>query len=179
MIFEYFLSPAAWIIAISIFILRLVSWALDNVRLLFIMNDRKVLVWLLGFLGVLAFLIAIGVVMADLKNPLNVLSFVTGSATGGVVGMMIEERLALGHIRLSIVSPTLGTAVADELRLDGFAVTEIPAHGRDGMVTMLRCDVLRKQIDRVETNILEVDPMAFVTASEVRPIRQGFWRIGR
>jgi uncharacterized protein YebE (UPF0316 family) len=90
--------------------------------------------------------------------------------------MIIEERLAVGHTSLNITSPRLGTAIADHLRLNGYAVTEIPARGKDGMVTLLNCSVLRKNVEKARALINEIDPEAFITSEDVRPVRRGFWR---
>ena len=169
-------SPHLWLIVGIIFSLRLISWALDAIRLLFIMHDRMLLVWLLGVFGVLSFLVAFSIVINEINNPLYILSFISGSATGSLVGMMVEERLALGFIRITIVSPTLGTVLAGKLRSDGYAVTEIPGYGKGGMVTTLRCNVLRKQVKGVETIATTTDPSAFIFANEVRMVRRGFWK---
>jgi uncharacterized protein YebE (UPF0316 family) len=90
--------------------------------------------------------------------------------------MTIEERLAIGHSHLRIISPHRGTAIADRLRTEGYAVTEIPARGKDGMVSMLNCSVLRKNVDQVRAMVNEVDGDAFITSEDIRPVRRGFWR---
>jgi uncharacterized protein YebE (UPF0316 family) len=71
----------------------------------------------------------------------------------------------------------LGSSITEQLRNDGFAVTEIPARGKDGMVSLLNCTVPRKDVDHIETIVLEADSKAFVTAGDVRPVRRGFWRV--
>ncbi len=90
--------------------------------------------------------------------------------------MLIEERLAIGHIHLQIVSPRRGVALAQAIREAGFGVTEIPARGRDGMVSMLSVSVLRKDVSKVEMLVHGTDPEAFMTSEDVRPVRRGFWR---
>jgi uncharacterized protein YebE (UPF0316 family) len=62
------------------------------------------------------------------------------------------------------------------MRSEGFAITEIPARGKDGMVTLLSCSVLRKKVPLVHKIVNEVDESAFITAEDVRPVRHGFWR---
>ena len=173
---EAFLSPQAWLTALGIFALRIGDMSLDTVRVLFVVRGRKGLAWVLGFFQSLIFVIAISSVLANLDNPLNILGYATGFATGNVIGMLIEERLAIGHIQLNIVSSLRGAAIAEQLREAGYAVTEIPARGKNGTVTMLQCGVKRKEMDHVETVILEADPDAFVTTEDVRSVRRGFWR---
>lgn len=173
---EAFLSTSAWLGALTIFILRVGDMSLDTMRMLFVVRGKKKLAWVLGFFQSAIFVIAISSVLTNLGNPLNVIGYAAGFATGNVVGMLIEERLAIGHIHLSIVSPMRGSAIAEALRAGGYAVTEIPARGKDGTVLLLYVSVLRKDVDSVETIVLESDPQAFITAEDVRPIRRGFWR---
>ena len=145
-------------------------------RVLVIIRGRKGLAWVFGFFQASVFIVAISAVLKDLSNPLSLFGYAAGFATGIIVGMVIEERLAIGHIQVRIVSSRLGSAIADELRNAGFATTEIPARGKDGMVTTLSCSVLRRNIDQVREIASQVDPAAFITFQDVRPVRRGFWR---
>jgi uncharacterized protein YebE (UPF0316 family) len=173
---ENILTTDAWLAAGLIFMLRVGDMSLDTLRVLVVMRGRKGTAWVLGFFQALIFVVAIGTVLSDLKNPLNILAYAAGFATGNVIGMLIEERLAIGHVQLSIVSSRLGNAIAERLRDEGYAITEIPARGKDGMVTLLSASVLRKHVDRVHKLINQVDSSAFVTAEDVRPVRRGYWR---
>ena len=121
-------------------------------------------------------MIAIATVLKDLTNPLNIIGYAAGFATGVVLGMAIEERLAIGHVHMRIISSGHGSGIAEKLRLEGYAVTEVPARGKDGMVTMLNCSVLRKDVKRIRLVVNFVDEQAFITSEEIRPIRRGFWR---
>lgn len=169
------LTAQAWLTAGLIFLLRVSDMTLDTLRVLVVMRGKKGLAWLLGFFQAAIFVLAISSVLSNLDNPLNVVGYAAGFGTGNVVGMLIEERLAIGHILVTIMSPRLGTAIAEQLRKEGYAVTEIP-HGKDGMVTMLNCNVLRKNVDRVHKIVNGIDAEAFITAEDVRPVRRGFWR---
>lgn len=173
---EILLSPTAWLGALGIFALRVADMTFDTLRVLFVMRGRKGVAWILGFCQSSIFVIAITSVFSNLNNPLNFVGYAAGFATGNVVGMWIEERLAIGHIKVSIVSASLGAALAGTLREAGFAVTEIPARGKDGMVSMLSCSVLRRDVAKVEDIIHATDAEAFVISEDVRPVRHGFWR---
>jgi uncharacterized protein YebE (UPF0316 family) len=168
------LSP--WLAAGLIFLLRVTDMTLDTLRVLVVMRGRKSYAWILGFFQAGIFVLAISTVLQNLDNPLNVGGYAAGFATGNVIGMIIEERLAIGHTHLSIVSPRRGTAVAERLRGEGYAVTEIPARGKDGTVNLLQCNVLRKNAETVRSLVNEIDPDAFITAEDIRPVRRGFWR---
>jgi uncharacterized protein YebE (UPF0316 family) len=165
-----------WLVALLIFGLRICDMAMDTIRVLFVVRGRRLLAWVLGFMQSLIFVIAISSVLANLDAWINILAYAAGFATGNVIGMLIEERLAIGHTEITIISSNRGSVIAETLRKNGYAVTEIPARGKDGTVTLLSVSVQRRDIDNVETIVLETDSDAFITADDVRPVRRGFWR---
>ena len=116
-------------------------------------------------------------VLANLDNPLNIVGYAAGFATGNVLGIYLESRLAVGYIDLRIISQRRGSAIVEKLRSEGYAVTEISARGKDGMVSMLNCSLRRKQVQRIDKLVREIDEEAFVTAEEVRPVWRGYWRM--
>jgi uncharacterized protein YebE (UPF0316 family) len=175
--FEVFLSPAAWLTAFMIFGLRVLNMSFDTVRVLFIVRGYKLRSWIVGFIQSIIFVLIIGSVLTQLDNPLNLIAYAAGFATGNVVGIRVSEALRLGHTHVTIYSSNLGSAVAEQLRANEFAVTEIPGRGKDGVVMMLHCDISRKKLEKVEELVRDLDPSAFITAEEVRPIRRGFWGI--
>jgi uncharacterized protein YebE (UPF0316 family) len=173
---EILTSSNVWLGAGLIFLLRIADMSLDTVRVMMIIRGKKLVAWILGFFQAVIFIVAIASVLQNLDNPINLIAFAAGFATGIVVGMMIEERLAIGHIQMNIVSPSRGSAVAEKLRHEGYAITEIPARGKDGMVTMLSCGVLRRNVRKVITLVNQVDQNAFITTEDLRPVRRGTWR---
>src|SRR5512140_461496 len=174
--FAFLLSPDAWLGALLIFGLRITDMSLDTLRVLFVVRGKKQVAWGLGFCQSAVYVIAIGKVLASLGNPLAILGYAAGFATGNVLGMFVEERLAVGHIQLQIVTTTHGIALAKALRDGGYGVTEISAHGKDGMVHLLTASVLRKDLARAQSIVHAMDEEAFVTSEDVRPVRRGFWR---
>jgi len=110
---EIVLSSQAWLGAGLIFLLRVSDMTLDTLRVLVVMRGRKAYAWILGFFQAGIFVLAISSVLEHLDNPINIVGYAAGFATGNVVGMLIEERMAIGHILLSVVSPGRGTAIAE------------------------------------------------------------------
>jgi len=172
--FMVFSNP--WIGALVIFWLRVLNIALDTLRILFTLRGMKWLSWVVGFVVSLIYVLLLTSVLSNLNNPLYIIAYAAGFATGGVVGMWIEERLAIGFTNIQIISPRRGAVMAQKLRENGYAVTEIPARGKDGMVSILSLSVRRKQVVSVEKIANEYDEAAFVTTEDVRPVRRGFFR---
>ncbi len=159
-----------------VFGLRITDMSMDTLRVLFVVRGRKQVAWVLGFCQSAVYIIAIAKGLSNLGNPLTVLGYAAGFATGNVLGMFVEERLAVGHVQLQIVTTKRGIALAKALRDGGYGVTEISAHGKDGMVHLLTASVLRKDVARAQAIVHETDEDAFVTLEDVRPVRRGFWR---
>ncbi len=173
---DVFLSPTAWLIAFGIFAARTLNIALDTLRFMFMMRGKRAMSWVLGFVESVLFVMIIGQVLNNLSNPLNIIGYAAGFATGTVLGMAIEKRLAIGYTHFSIISRSHSTEIADALRTEGYGVTEIPARGRESNFMLVDCHVRRKQADDVEALALKIDPDAFITAEEVTPRRSGIWR---
>jgi len=74
-----------------------------------------------------------------------------------------------------VYSLAYGTVIAQTLREAGYAVTEFVAHGRDGRITVVNSVVARKDTQTVQAVIEHIDPQAFVTVDEVRPLRRGYF----
>lgn len=158
-----------------IFGLRIADISLYTLRLLMVTRGRKGLAGLFAFFQSILFVTAIRAVLTNLDNLYIILGYAAGFATGLVVGMTIESRLAIGYTHLRIVSSGRGTQITESLREAGYGVTEIPARGKDGMVTLLNCTVLRRNTDEVTRLVDRIDPNSFISAEEVRSARRGFW----
>lgn len=167
--------PAA-MIPVVIFFLRVTDMSLDTLRVLFVVRGRKWLAWILGFFQSGLWVVAITTVLSNLDNLWNLVGYAGGFATGNVVGMAIEERLAIGHGHMRIISSTRGQAIAEKIRDAGYAATELAGHGKDGTVSIISSSVRRRDIDRVRREVNQIDSNAFVTVEEIRPLHRGFWR---
>lgn len=176
MTFDITLTIQAWAWAGLIFSLRVLEMTLDTLRMLVILRGRKTLAWAMGFAQALLFVFVLTSVLGTLNNPLSVLGYAAGFASGVVVGMWLEGRLAIGFANLTIISPRRGAAIAEQLRQAGFAVTEIPGRGKDGAVSTIICSLRRRQVDQVVEIAMDIDPEAFITTEDLRPLRRGHWR---
>jgi uncharacterized protein YebE (UPF0316 family) len=159
-----------------IFGLRVCDMSFDTLRVLFVVRGRKPQAWILGFLQSSLWVLAITSVLSNLDNLWNVIAYAGGYATGTVVGMAIEERLAIGHSHMQIISSRRGSAIVEALRTAGYGATEFPARGRDGTVSVISISVRRRDIAKVKREVEKIDIDAFITVEDIRPLHRGFWR---
>jgi len=174
--FDLMIFSNIWIGALVIFGLRVLNITLDTLRMLFMLRGKKTLSWVTAFLVSLIYVLLLTSILSNLNNILFIAAYAAGFATGGVVGMWVEERLAIGFTHIQIISSRRGVMMAQKLREAGFGVTEVPARGRDGMVSMLSLSVRRKQVLEVENIVNEHDADAFITSESVQMMRRGFFR---
>ncbi len=173
---ELLLTLPAWAFALTIFVLRVIDMSVGTLRFLVSVRGKRMTSWILGFFQSIIFVLAITSVLSSLDNILNIVSYAAGYATGGVLGVWIEEKMAIGFVRVEVISSLRGAELADRLRDEGFAVTEVSARGKDGMVSLLNVAVLRKRVPLAAAIIRKVDEDAFVTTEEMRAVSRGFWR---
>ena len=171
-------TPTVLLTTLLIFVVRVASIAMDTLRFMLTMRGKQGIAWVLGFVESALYVVTIGVVLSDLSNVLYMIGYAAGFATGNVVGMAIERRLAIGFSHLKIITKQHGLAVAEALRKMDYAVTEIPARGKDGSVSLCDLSVRRKDIPAIEKLALEVDPEAFITVEDITPLRSGYWGTG-
>jgi len=143
--------------ALIIFILRIITFAVYPLRINMVSSGKKTYAWLLAIFQASVFIFTFIAIITELDNWWKVLSYTTGFATGNVIGMIIEEKIAVGYTLLRIISPGRGAELTEKLRCDGYAVTEVSAYGKDGTVALLHCNVKRKETSFIEQIIMNTD----------------------
>jgi len=157
-----------------IFGLRVIDVSIGTVRMLMIVRGRKLLSALLGFVEVLIFLLAISKVIREVNNVWNVLGYCGGFAAGTLVGMTLEQRLALGFSLVRIISRTRWLEIMQRLRQEGFGATQVIGEGRDGPVGLIYSIVRRRQVPAVVALCEQLDPQAFITVEEAGRVYRGY-----
>ena len=161
-----------------IFSLRIVDVSLATLRMLLSVRGQKVLVPVIGFFEVTLWIFAVGNAIKHLDSPLHLLGYAAGFATGTVVGLWIEEKMALGMATMRVMSQHGGVEIAEALRERGFGVTEFSGYGREGVVEVVYAVLRRRDLPVAFEQVGIWDPQAFVTVEEPRSIHRG-WMMGR
>ena len=157
-----------------IFSLRTTNLIIATLRMLTVVRGRRTTVWFLGMVQAGLFITTIAGVLETLHNPWNLIAYAAGLATGNVLGMAIEAKLAPGHCLLRITSSGRGTAVLDVLHQQGYGATEASGQGKTGMVSVILCYVPRRQVEQAKQHVINTDPEAFITIDYVRQLRGGW-----
>ena len=167
---EFFLA------GLFVFCMRLTDMSLDTLRLLFVMRGRKFLAGAIGATQAAVFILAVSAVLSGPLNPFTVAGYALGFGSGVILGMFVEERLAIGYAMLRIYSSAGGHAIAEALRAAGHAATEIQARGKEGQMIVVNCVISRRNISMVQSLIDGVDANAFITIDQAQSLQRGYFR---
>ncbi len=160
--FTYFLLP------LFIFLARIADVTLGTIRIIFVSKGMKSIAPFFGFFEVLIWLLAISRIMQNLDNWICYVAYAAGFATGNYVGMFIEEKLAIGHEMIRVITRADATDLLNELRSAGFGVTSVKAQGADGDVGVIYIIARRSMIDGILKIINQYNPRAFYTIESIK-----------
>jgi uncharacterized protein YebE (UPF0316 family) len=162
-----------------IFVLRVLGVSLSTVRVLLMTRGMKLISAVFGFFEVLVYAIAIGKVVQDLNNIPNLISYCLGFSVGTLLGMLLEERIAIGFATIRVVYPGQSHQIAEAIRHAGYGATEGIAHGKEGIVGTIKTIVRRREVEAVCGIIYQCAPDAFITIEDTRKVTHGYLRAVR
>lgn len=164
----------SWVVLpILIFLARVADVTLGTLRIIFVSRGKRKVAPLLGFFEVLIWIVAIGQLVQNLGSATSYLGYAAGFAAGNYVGMLIEDRLAIGTLIVRAIIPIGGDIVMMQLRDAGFGVTTVDGEGANGPVKLVYAVVQRKHIREVMDIIHAVHPKAFITVEDARSSLDG------
>ncbi|MEE9216233.1 MAG: DUF5698 domain-containing protein [Anaerolineales bacterium] len=166
------LTPAG--VLILLFSLRAADLTLATLRMLAIVRGQRAVAWFFGFFASILFIMGAAGLLANLTQPLSIVAYAAGFATGTVLGLTLERQLLPANSLVRIYSPSRGQAIASALREAGRGATEVPARGRDGTIDMIFTYIRRRQENRVRKEIRALDPEVVMTVENVRVLAGGW-----
>lgn len=164
----------AWfILPLLIFIARVIDVTFGTIRIIFVSKGEKFLAPLFGFFEIMIWLFAIGQVMQNLTNIYYYIAYAGGFAMGNFVGIIIEDKLAIGKLVIRIITNKDAGDLIDALKSKNYGITIVDAHGATGIVKIILTVIKREDADDVVGIIKHFNPRAFVSMEEVRAASEG------
>ena len=161
-IFDFVVLP------LIIFVLRILDVSIGTLRIVFISKGNKFVAPILGFFEVFIWILAIGRIMQNLDNFVTYISYAAGFATGNLIGLWLEEKLAYGTVGLRVITAKDATSVIDYMKDHGYGVTSVEAMGTKGPVHVIYTYVKRTNLQSLLSTIKKFNPNAFYTIEDVR-----------
>lgn len=121
-----------------IFVARICDVSIGTIRTIVTIQGRSIVAFCLAIVEIIIWVSVAGVVFNQMKEqPLLVIFYALGFATGNVVGTIVERKLAFGMMVLRVITRDAGNAMARALRETGQRVTIFTGEGMRGPVTEL------------------------------------------
>lgn len=167
-IFSYVVLP------LLIFFARIADVSLGTIRIIFISKGFKLLSFIVGFFEVLIWLLAINQIWSDFSNPLLLLAYAAGFATGNYVGIYLDEKISIGNSMIRIIVIKNSKKLVNELKKNGYQLTVIDGHSADQNteVKMILVVVKRKELKNVLKILKKINPNSFFTIEDIRNVRK-------
>jgi len=156
-----------WLLGILIFLARVVDVSVGTLRTISIVQGRTKIAFFLAFIETSVWLLVLSAVLPQVMHtPILGLFYAFGFATGNVVGILVEKRLAMGYANFRIITSKHVKEITNSLREKGFAVTTFEGEGKDGKVTEIYVASERKNLSLLVKIVKEIEPDAFYIAEQ-------------
>ncbi len=103
------------------------------------------------------------------------LAYAAGFATGTYVGMLIENRLALGTLIIRAIVAGETDDIIRSLSDAGYGVTIFDAQGATGPVKVIDTVINRKELDDIVRRLRANNPNVFYIIEEARATNLGIF----
>ena len=163
-------------LAIAIFFMRIINYAVGTLRLVVITRNMRALAASFAFIEAFIFAVVIANIVSNLDDTLNLFAYCMGASVGSYLGMIMEARFITSYRVVNIITHTNGHEIAVILRDAGFGVTESHGEGRDGHVVILRSVVINTDLKRLMDTIKDYEEETFISIEEARAVRHGWIR---
>jgi uncharacterized protein YebE (UPF0316 family) len=162
--FTYVIIPAL------IFLARVCDVSINTVRIIFVMHGKKLLAPILGFFEAFIWLLAIRQIITNIDAFYSYFAYAGGFATGTFLGMVIEEKLALGRVVVRVITQNPAEQLTAFLKEKGYRYSNLDAESNDGKVNVLFTVVKRDELPTYINIIKKYNPQAYYTVESVKKV---------
>jgi uncharacterized protein YebE (UPF0316 family) len=159
---------------ILIIIVQLLYVPMLTLRTISMVKNLKLLTALFGFFEATIYIFGLTIVLSGEQNFLEMIVYAFGFSSGLIVGIIVEQKLAIGYISYHVNLKGINKGLVDKLREDGYGVTLFNGVGKSGI--RVRLDILtkRKRQFYLFKLIYEYEPDAFVISYEPKMFKGGY-----
>jgi len=158
-----------------ILVINIVYVSFFTIRMILTLKGQRYLAAAISTVEVVIYVVGLGLVLDNLDQIQNLIAYAAGYGIGVIVGMKIEDKLALGYIMVNVITKEYDRDLPKTLRGQGYGVTSWAAHGLEGDRMAMQILTPRRFELKLYDQIKEQDPRAFIIAYEPKSIHGGFW----
>lgn len=167
--------PEVLLTFITIFFAKIGHVSLGTVRIIYLTRGKSLVAAAIGFFEVIIYLVALTTVLSNLDHWSNIVVYGIGFAAGNLIGSIIEEKIAVGHVNVQIITVQNCGSLEELLREQGYGVTSMPCYGKEGAHRTLQVLLKRRELPAFLKNMKKFDPDAFISIFDTRKIMGGYF----
>ena len=162
-------------IYLLIFIAKLMEVAIATVRMVLTARGNRFVASMLAAVEITIWIIVTSTVLLGLsEDPLRAVAFGLAFVVGIFLGIVIEDKLALGLAQIECIAGfEEAKVITGKLRAHGYAVTTFDCEGLDGKKLSINLKVHRKDVPNT-IKILKEHDQLFVTVTDIRNLSMGY-----
>lgn len=150
---------------------------LGTIRIIFVINNKKVLAALASIIEILIWVLVVrSILNSDEIDFLNVFVYSLGYAIGTILGTLFEEKLGLGSLSMHILIDKHDEFVVNSLRDEGYGVAAFESTVQNTEKLLLMMQVNRKKIKDVKSTVHSLAPTASITVFNTRSVDNGYFK---
>lgn len=156
---------------VLIFLARICDVSLGTVRTIVTVQGRGVVAFFLAIFEILIWITVITTVVQKVtEHPILALFYALGYATGNLVGIAVERKIALGFMVLRVFTRSAGRVLTARLREMGQPVTVFRGEGMRGPVDELYIACRRRDLKQILAIVNAEDPESFYLTEMARDV---------
>ena len=159
-----------------IFFARIIDVSLGTVRMILTIRGERYIAAVIGFFEIMIYEVALGKVINSLDEPVKLILYCLGFASGVIVGSWLEGVLALGYQGIQVIMDNDNQELVEQLREEGYAITTWKAEGLSGPKLVLNLVVKRGISLKIAERIREHDEHAFIVFMEPKSFAGGYFK---
>jgi uncharacterized protein YebE (UPF0316 family) len=156
---------------VLIFLARICDVSLGTVRTIITVQGRSVIAFFLAIFEILIWIAVVSTVVQKVADqPILAVFYALGFATGNIVGIAVERKIALGFMVLRVFTRSAGQPMTERLRAMGQPVTVFHGEGMRGPVDELYIACRRRDVGKLLEIVNAEDPEAFYITEMARDV---------
>ena len=155
------------IIALIILLAKTLELSLSAVKTVFISKGKKPFAVIVGFIECVVWALIVSAVITSLtSNVLWLLGYCVGYSLGILVGLIIEEKIAIGIKQLEFVADKFNSLIITQfLKEHNYGFYVIDGCGKEGEVFIVKTIIQRKNESKLIKEIGEIADYHFFTST--------------
>lgn len=152
-----------------VFFARICDVSIGTVRTIITVQGRTAIAFVLAVFEIIIWILVVSAVIHQVKEqPILAVFYAFGYATGNVVGIQVERKLAFGIVILKVLTRNAGQEIADTLRKKGQPVTVFTGEGMQGPIKELYIACRRRDLKWILPAVKRLDSTAFYVIEQAR-----------